>query len=91
MPLNGFAGIEIQESQSEEIQMRTGTRKQSLIVGCNVPQSSVISRLTWSNDGFTDAGPAESHPMINTEMMNTLMKERGHTRQPHSGFYKESA
>lgn len=55
------------------------------------PAEFCISRLTWSNDGFTDAGPAESHPKINTEMMNSLMKERGHTRQSHSGFYKESA
>ena len=55
------------------------------------PAEFCISRLTWSNDGFIDAGPAESHPMINTEMMNTLMKESGHTRQSHSGFYKESA
>ena len=55
------------------------------------PAEFCISRLTWSNDGFTDAGPADSHPMINTEMMNSLMKESGHTRQPHSGFYKESA
>lgn len=50
-----------------------------------------VSRLTWTNEGFADAGPADSHPMINTEMMNKLMKESGHTRQPHSGFYKESA
>ena len=55
------------------------------------PAEFCISRLTWSNEGFTDAGPADSHPMINTEMMNSLMKESGHTRQSHSGFYKESA
>jgi len=55
------------------------------------PAEFCVSRLTWTNEGFADAGPADSHPMINTEMMNKLMKESGHSRQSHSGFYKESA
>ena len=55
------------------------------------PAEFCVSRLTWSNDGFTDAGPAESHAMLDAKMMNRLMKESGHTRQSHSGFYKESA
>ena len=55
------------------------------------PVEFCVSRLTWTNEGFADAGPADSHPMINTEMMNKLMKESGNARQLHSGFYKESA
>ena len=42
-----------------------------------------VQRLTWSSGNFVDAGePAK--PVMDSKMMNKLMKESGHARQPHS-------
>ena len=55
------------------------------------PVEFCVSRLTWSNDGFTDAGEPAYNPMVDSKTMNRLMVQNGNTRQSHSGFYKESA
>ena len=55
------------------------------------PEEFCLQAVSWSNGEFVEAAEPEPHPMINTEKMNKLMKESGHTRQSHSGFYKESA
>ena len=55
------------------------------------PAEYSVNRLSWTANGFVDAGPAESHPMINTDMMNKLIKESGHARKSHSGFVNERA
>ena len=50
-----------------------------------------VQRLTWSSGNFIDAGEPAINPVMDSKMMNKLMKESGHTRQSHSGFYRESA
>ena len=50
-----------------------------------------VQRLTWSSGNFIDAGEPAINPVMDSKMMNKLMKESDHTRQSHSGFYKESA
>ena len=55
------------------------------------PAEFCVSRLAWTHEGFAEVGPAESHPMINTDMMNKLIKESGYARKSHSGFFNERA
>ena len=55
------------------------------------PTEYRVTRLTWSGDGFRDAGEPAHNPMLDSKMMNRLMVQSGNTRQSHSGFYKESA
>ena len=54
-------------------------------------QTGRVQRLTWSGGNFVDAGEPALNPVMDSKMMNKLMKEGGHPRQSHSGFYKESA
>ena len=55
------------------------------------PEEFCLQAVSWSNGGFVEAADPEPHPMINTEKMNKLIKESGHARRSHSGFFNERA
>ena len=55
------------------------------------PEEFCLQAVSWSNGEFVEAADPEPHPMINTEKMNKLIKESGHARRSHSGFFNERA
>ena len=55
------------------------------------PVEFCIQAVSWSNNEFTAASAPVVEERFNSRRMDNNMKESGHSRQPHSGFFKESA
>ena len=55
------------------------------------PDELCIRAVSWANNEFIEVNEPAVEERFNSRKLDNAMKESGHARQPHSGFFKESA
>ena len=50
------------------------------------PAEYSVTRYGWAGNGFVDAGPPKYNALIDSKMMNRLMREKENTRVSYSPF-----